>query len=63
MLCLGELREQVAQAVNAAVLTVSTRPELTDGADEPGAPSATTRRGAPSPRADEITSELEPVFL
>jgi hypothetical protein len=35
MLGLGELGDQVAQAMNAAVLTVSTGPELLHGADQP----------------------------
>jgi hypothetical protein len=58
----GQLGEQVAHTVDGAVLAVlgrasTSRPALTS----PGAPSATTSSGAPSPRAIRSLPGREPV--
>jgi hypothetical protein len=49
--------------VNAAVLTVSAWPELTDGADEPRGAIGDDQARCAKPAGREITPEIEPVFL
>jgi len=49
--------------MNAAVLAVSTGPELTDGADEPRGTIGDNQARCGQPAGREITPELEPVFL
>ena len=50
MLLLGQLRVQVAEAMNGAVLTVGARPELLDRPGQSGRAVGDDNRGAASPR-------------
>jgi hypothetical protein len=62
-LTLGQLGEQVANAVNTAVLAIRRRPSLLDGLDQPGCAVGHDQHRRAEPAGDQIPSEREPVLV
>jgi hypothetical protein len=62
-LSLGQLREQVAQAVNGAVLAVRGGPALLDRLDQPGGAVGDDQQRRAEPAGDQVAPEREPVLV
>jgi hypothetical protein len=63
LLELGQLREQISEAVNGAMLAVGAGPDFLHGADQPGRSVGDDQAWGGEPTSDEIAAELEPVLL
>jgi hypothetical protein len=62
-LSLGQLGQQVAHAVNAAVLAVRGGPALLDGLDQPGRAVGDDQQRRSEPAGDQIAAERLPVLV
>jgi len=59
----GQLGEQVAQAVDGAVLAVGGGPALLDRLDQPGGAVGDDQQRRPEPAGDQVPAEREPILV